>query len=177
MSFFNDIDQFREFVPISREVDSDFTKLPPQIATAEKQFISAEIGKEFLEVLRVAFKDDTETEFQTSARKILQRCLANFTLALFIPKHKVQVDSQGVRVTDDNDRKDAKPYDTNEAIKAFERDGWLALEELLEYLESNDEEFPTWASSVESTVFSRSFIRTCRELESVTGLRVTRRLF
>ena len=177
MSFFNDIDQFREFVPVSREVDSEFTKLPPQIAIAEKQFISGEIGKVFLEELRLAFSQDNETEYQSSARRILQRCLANFTLALFIPKHKVQIDSQGVRVTDDNDRKDAKPYDTNEAIKAFERDGWLALEELLEYLESNDAEFPTWSSSIESTVFSKSFIRTCRELESVTGLRVTRRLF
>jgi hypothetical protein len=177
MSFFNDIDQLKEFVPVSREVDSDFTKLPPQIAIAEKQYISGEIGKEFLEELRLAFTDETETEFQTSARKILQRSLANFTVALFVPKHKVQIDSQGVRVTDDNDRKDAKPYDTNEAIKAFERDGWLALEELLEYLEDNDSEFPTWSSSVESTVFSKSFIRTCRELESVTGLRVTRRLF
>lgn len=177
MSFFTDIDQFKEFVPISREVDSNFTKLPPQIAIAEKQYISGEIGKEFMEELRVAFTDETETEFQTAARKILQRCLANFTVALFIPKHKVQVDSQGIRVTDDNDRKDAKPYDTNEAIKAFDRDGWLALEELLEYLEDNDQEFETWSSSPESTVFSKSFIPTCRELESITGLRVTRRLF
>jgi hypothetical protein len=177
MSFFTDIDQFKEFVPISREVDSDFTKLPPQIAIAEKQYISGEIGKAFLDELRLAFTDDDETEFQTAARKILQRCLANFTVALFIPKHKVQIDSQGVRVTDDNDRKDAKPYDTNESIKAFERDGWAALEELLEYLEENQTEFQTWSESPESTLFKRSFIRTCRELENATGLRVSRRLF
>lgn len=177
MSFFNNIDQFREFVPISREVDSDFTKLPPQIAIAEKQYISGELGKAFLDNLKTMFEDGPADDFEVEALKILQRSLANFTLALFIPKHKVQIDSQGVRVTDDNDRKDAKPYDTNESIKAFERDGWSALEELLEYLESHPSKFSVWANSKESTFFSNSFIRTCVDLENVTGLRVSRRLF
>jgi hypothetical protein len=123
------------------------------------------------------FSNNSEDEFETEARRILQRCLANFTVALFIPKHKVQIDTQGVRVTDDNDRKDAKPYDTNESIKAFERDGWAALEEFLEYLESNSSKFSMWAASKEATFFKNSFIRTCNDLENTTGLRVSRRLF
>ncbi len=177
MIFFKTQSEFAEFVPIGMKLDPEFTKLPAQIHSALSQFVRKEIGSAFLMELHSAYDNATETIYQAEARALLQKTLANFAVALFIPKHKVQLDSSGVREVEDSDRKGAKPYDTSEAIKAYDRDGWAALEELLEYLESNRAQFPTWASSVESTLFSRSFVRTTADLEQYSGIRLSRRLF
>lgn len=177
MSFFTTQQEFGQFVPIGLKLDPEFVKLPAQISIAETQFLTKEVGRNFLSELRAAYANASETIYQAEARVILQKCLANFAIALFIPKHKLQIDSSGVREVEDSDRKGAKPYDTAEAIKAYDRDGWIALEELLEYLEANRTEFPTWAGSAESTHFRNSFIRTTFDLEQYSGIRVSRRLF
>ena len=177
MSFFTTIDELREFVPVGQQLDPEFKKLPSQLVIAEKKFITDEIGKAFIEELRSAYANSNESIYQAEARSMLQNALAHFTIALFIPKHKVQIDSQGLRVTENDERKDAKPFDTVKAIEAFERDGWMALENLLEYLEDFQSEFPTWNSSPQFTAFARSCIRTTKELETYTGIRFSRRLF
>jgi hypothetical protein len=177
MSFFNNINEFAQFVPIGIQLDPQFVKLPAQVSIAEKKYITDEIGKAFIEELKSAYNNETESSYQVNARTLLQNALAQFTIALFIPKHKVQIDSQGLRVTENDERKDAKPYDTAEAIKAYERDGWMALESLLEYLEENQGEFPIWNSSPQFTAFARSCIRTTNDLEIYTGIRFSRRLF
>ena len=177
MSFFKTFDEFKEFVPVSMQLDPELKKLLPQSHIAESQYLVPEIGSAFIEELRTAYDNSTETIFQSTARASIQALLANFTIALFIPKHKIQVDSQGIRVTENESNKDAKPHDTAEGIKAYERDGWILLENLMVYLESNAAQFPTWAASAESTIFSKTLIKTTKDLEDYSGIRVSRRLF
>jgi hypothetical protein len=177
MSFFKTFDEFKEFVPVSLQLDPQLKKLLPQSLIAESQYLVPEIGSAFIEELREAYTNNTETIFQATARNSIQALLANFTIALFIPKHKIQVDSQGIRVTENEANKDAKPHDTAEGIKAYERDGWILLENLMVYLEANASAFPTWAASPESTIFSNALIKTTKDLEQYTGIRVSRRLF
>lgn len=177
MSFFRTQQEFAEFVPVGLQLDPDFVKLPAQISIAQSQYLIKEIGSAFAMELETAYANATETDYQASARVLVQKTLANFAVALFIPKHKVAIDSSGVREVQDGDRRGAMPHDTAEAIKAYDRDGWASLEELLEYLETNRTQFPTWASSVESTHFRNSLIRTTFDLELYSGIRISRRLF
>jgi chemotaxis protein CheY-P-specific phosphatase CheC len=178
MSLIKTITDFEKYVPISTQLDPDFVKLPPQIEISEQKYIIKEIGKTLYLELVSQYEDEIfENESTKTATFLLQKAIANFTIALFIPKHKVQIDANGVRVTNSDERQDAKPYDTYEAIRSYERDGWIALEEALEFIEINSRDFPTWTASPESTIFSNSFIKTTFDFEAVTGMQISRRLF
>jgi hypothetical protein len=174
---FKTAQDFAEFVPIGKEMDSGFTKLPAQIHTAQMTFLVKEIGSAFLTELLTAYLDGTPSVAQAQAILRIQAPLANYTTYLFLPKHKLQIDSQGVRVNENQEQKDAKPFDMNQALEAYLRDAYTGIEQVLEYLEANKASYSTWASSKEYTAFSKATIRTCTELEQATGIPVTRRLF
>lgn len=178
MSLINNISDFEKYVPISKQLDPLFIKLPTQISIAEQKYIVKEIGKSLFSELDSEYNAGSyPNAAREEAVKLIQKALSNFTTALFIPKHKVQIDANGIRVINSDERQDAKPFDTYEAIRSYERDGWIALEECLEFIESNSSDFPTWVASPESTIFSHSFIKTTFDFEAVTGMQISRRLF
>ncbi len=176
-TLFKTFEEFIEFVPLSKAMDPFFVKLPAQIYNAQNAFISKEIGREFLKELIDVFNDDTPSAIQLEAIKMLRAPLANYSIYLYAPKHKVTFDSQGIRVTENENEKDAKPFDTTQALDAYLRDAYTGIEQALEFLEQNKDQFSTWTNSKEYTAFSRAIVRSTSELELVTGVLVTRRLF
>lgn len=176
-TLFKTFDEFIEFVPVSKQMDPEFVKLPAQIYNAQNAFISKEIGRAFFNELLDIYIDGTPSTIQMDAIYMLQAPLANYSIFLYAPKHKVTLDSQGIRVSENEKEKDAKPFDTTQALEAYLRDSYTGIEQALEFLEENKDEFPTWTSSKEYTAFSRALIRSTSELEAATGVLVTRRLF
>lgn len=177
MKYFEQIDELLEYVPLGAEIDPELKKFKPIIEQVENKIIKKEIGKVIFDELAAFYAGEETSEIKDDAIKIIQKAVANLATAAFIPKHKVMLDSQGVRTSSGNDRQDAKPYDTYEAIQAYENAGWDAIEELLEFLDENIETFTDWPDSPECTSFRNTFIRTTDQLRETTGIYLSRRLF
>jgi len=176
-SIIRDIQDLVEHANVISTFDAD--RLKPSIRNTERVYIKQEIGAELYAELAELLEDDEHewTDEQTELLTLLRDALAHFSIYVYANIHQVQIDSQGIRIVSNDDRKTAFAWQVGDMREAVLEIAEGALENSLEFLEEHQDDFPTWTSSPAYTKFTNTLIRTSMELNDATGIVVNRRLF
>ncbi len=133
-------EELKEYISVSQSfVFEDFK---PYINKVANNFTRKYLG-DLHEQLSEVITGESE-EVKNKARKMLQEVFANFGYYLFLPFATVMMDSSGITVTDNDERKSAEWWQVKDIKRELLRSGHLAMDVLLAYLEAHKDVFPEW---------------------------------
>lgn len=126
----------------------NFELFEPYITKAANSFTIKFVGKLHEELADIESGDDS---VKNEAREYLRAALANFGMFLYLPYMQVQMDSSGINVAQNQDRKTAEWWQINDIRRDYLRAGHEAMDLLMEVLEKNAELFPDYQSNYRTT--------------------------
>ncbi|HSD07905.1 DUF6712 family protein [Flavobacterium sp.] len=123
-----------------------FEDFEPYITKAVNAFTKKYVGN-----LHVFLKDEFNTpdihfELKNEAREHLRNAIANFGYFIYLPYASVQMDSSGISVVNNDQRKNAEWWQIKDIRRELLRSGHEAMDYLLEILEKNPDVFPDWTA-------------------------------
>jgi hypothetical protein len=123
------------------------------------------LGKELYNTLQEEYESAvTDNTFGTDLQKKLLHHCRKVTGPLFCyhyaPKTEVQVSDSGVHRSETSNLKAAYQYQGTRYREENFNEGQFCIENLLQFLEDNIEDFGTWASSAEFQQYRSLFIKT-----------------
>ncbi|NID13780.1 DUF6712 family protein [Fibrivirga algicola] len=133
------IDELKTAVNINR--DTDITGLMPHLLSAEATLARQLGGFGVIDAL-LALTDPTPA--QTRALAYMRRAVGNMALFKALPTQNVQITDAGVMRRTGGQQGDAFQWQYDEARSSLHTDGWDAVEDLLQVLETSPEDFPAW---------------------------------
>jgi hypothetical protein len=133
----------KKYLSISQNFD--FVDFQPYLLKAKNSFTKKYVGS--LDVTLAIAASGANEIIINEAREHLRNALANFGYFLYLPYASVQLDSSGISVVSSDQRKNAEWWQINDIRRELLRSGHEAMDLLLEVLEANPTNFPTWTSN------------------------------
>jgi hypothetical protein len=135
-------EELKKYVSVSQSFE--FQDFEPYINKAINAFTRKYVGN-----LHEELKDETEesadnAKVKNEARSHLQNAISNFGYFIYLPFASVQMDSSGISVASNENRKSAEWWQINDIRRELLRSGHEAMDYLLLLLEKNPEVFTTW---------------------------------
>jgi hypothetical protein len=152
-----ELDEITKQVPVN--MTSDFDVIAPFLRTAEVTYVHRLIGKEQFDALVTAYDGDPSNE-EDEAISLCQKVIANLGYYFAIPVLSVSVGSSGIQVFSNTDTKQAFQWQVNDLKDALQGLGFGAIEELLNYLEADPENFGPYSLSDQLQAQKTCLIRT-----------------
>jgi hypothetical protein len=123
-----------------------FPDFEPYITKAVNAFTKKYVGN-----LHILLKDESQTpdihfELKNEAREHLRNAIANFGYFIYLPFASVQMDSSGISVVNNDQRKNAEWWQLKDIRRELLRSGHEAMDYLLALLEKNPDVFPDWTT-------------------------------
>ncbi|MBO0946946.1 DUF6712 family protein [Fibrella forsythiae] len=136
------IDELKQAVNLNR--DTDITGLTPHLESAEA-LLARQLGGFGVidEVLAIM----VPTMAQKRALAYMRRAVGNLALYKSIPTQNVQITDAGLLRRTGGQQGDAFQWQYDEARNSLKADGWDAVEDLLQTLETTPDDFPAWLAS------------------------------
>jgi hypothetical protein len=125
----------------------NFERFQPYVTKAVNSFTNRYVGKLHVELEQAESGDDS---IKNEAREHLKAALANFAMFLYLPYMQVQMESTGINVAQNENRKSAEWWQVNDIRRDYLRAGHEAMDLLLEVLEKNSELFTDYATNYSS---------------------------
>jgi len=178
MGLITDIQQIKDHVSI----DSDLTlpTLQPHINFSERYFKKVLGTAQYL-ALDTAIKTVSTTQEQDALLDQIFPSLSRLSVAVWSRSGSLSIGGTGIRRTEDSNQKTAYKYQEDGLVKALILEGFDLLDDLLEFLEANEDDYLPWkADAVAYTKFKKFFINTTDEFEKeygIGGSRITFRAF
>ena len=157
---FTDIDEFKEFVSVTRAMD--INSLSPKINHALKKYIEDWLGPVQTAII-VAAHAGVPTPAQAALIEMVQPSLANFAWLEYIPLANVSVDDAGIARRENANYKTAYSGQIEDLKSDAAESGYDSLEYMLEFLEDNEGDYPAWVASDGYTKNKEHFINTAAE--------------
>lgn len=130
---------------ISIAASFQFPDFEPYITKAVNSFTRKYVGNLHEELAAVA--TGTNAAIKNQAREHLQNAIANFGYFMYLPFASVMIDSSGVSVVANEQRKSAEWWQLKDIRRELLRSGHEAMDLLLEVLEANPAVFTTWTTN------------------------------
>lgn len=167
---------------IAVNLANNIESIRPYIEEAEIKYIKPILGSAFYEELLAEYESsgsgsgDPIESFEELLMKI-QRPLVYFAYAMYAPTGNIQISDSGFHIATTETKKTAFQWQVTDAV-----DSWLELahqgiDQLLEFLELNIEDYPSWKDSDGYTVFRETFITTAKEFSGFVNIHNSRRVF
>lgn len=137
---------------VSINVNNAFGKILPDINYAEQNIIIPIIGKDFYDEIETAYQADSLSTAQILVHDQLQNCVSNFAIAENIDITQVQISDSGIVRREDTSTKTAYRYQKDEVKNYLLRKAWACIDNLLQFLEENEDDYTTWRDSPEATI-------------------------
>jgi len=168
---------FKAAIPIASNFE--FDRLRPDIRRAQLKYLKPILGKDLESVLDGAYEADDLTEDEQALIDFIHPALAHLALWLYIPKGNVYVGDQGLQSSFSGDSKPAFEWQKQDFENSMRQNGFDALDELIEYLESvADTDFPDWLTSEGCTLVRSNFVNTAKAFtEQIPKMKGSRYLF
>jgi hypothetical protein len=147
--FFNDIDELKEFVAVTKGLAID--SIGPNITKAARKFIIPMIGQDIYDEMITAYTG-TPNPQQAALIKEIQRSLAPFSVYMYIPEAEVTFNDSGIMRAEGQHQKTAYAKQVQQLRESMIEGGYDALEDLIAFLETNKADYPTWVNSPEYTL-------------------------
>jgi hypothetical protein len=129
---------------ISIAASFQFPDFEPYITKAVNSFTRKYVGNLHDELSEEATGDNAAIKNQ--AREHLQNAIANFGYFMYLPFSSVMIDSSGISVVANENRKSAEWWQLKDIRRELLRSGHEAMDLLLEVLEANPTIFTTWTA-------------------------------
>lgn len=136
----NNTAELKKYISIADSFQ--FPDFEPYITKAVNSFTRKYVGDLHTELASEA--TGTNATIKNQAREHLQNAIANFGYFMYLPFASVMMDSSGISVVNNDQRKTAEWWQLKDIRRELLRSGHEAMDLLLEMLESNPEVFTTW---------------------------------
>ena len=177
MQLINTIDELRELIAIN--TNSNYEDIKPYIQQAELKFIKPVIGKDLYNELLASISEASSSS-DTDYTGLLQKVrlpLAYYAYYLALPILNVQVSSGGIHIVTNENKKTAFPWQIEQLSNSWLNTAHDFIESLLEYLEENISDFPTWKDSSARVDSLSLFITSANEFNDSYFINGSRRLY
>lgn len=180
MSLFRTIDEIKEFVEVSLQLN--FEDLEPSIKIAEKKYLLPLLGKETYDLLVAAFDANPNLEnvsADDNAKLLLnvRPVIANYSIAIAIPRLSVEVSSAGIHITSTDTKKTAFAWQVKQAQDSYFAAGDMFSDELLTFLEVNKATYTDWAASSAFTEYIDNLVYSTKTVDDIVKIASSRLLF
>lgn len=175
MGLIKEIEDVQKYVAVAN--DLTLPGLQPEINDIEENVIIPHIGSAFYVELEGAYQGDTLTSPQQLVVDRLQECIGNLAVGQYLDTVQISISDSGLTRAEGGNEKTAYKYQKEEAKVQMLRKGWLALENLLAFLESTKLIYPTWAASPEYTVNKELIINSALVFEKHYAIGRSRLLY
>jgi hypothetical protein len=142
---FSNTANLQQYVTVNDKFN--FERFQPYITKAVNSFTNRYVGKLHEELEQAESGEDS---IKNEAREHLKAALANFAMFLYLPYMQVQMDSTGINVAENANRKSAEWWQVNDIRRDYLRAGHEAMDLLLEVLEKNSDLFEDYANNYSS---------------------------
>jgi len=146
-----DINTVKEYIGVNAAFNYDDIK--PYLKRAERKFLIKLIGKDQYDVFDAAATDNV-----LEAQQLAQDALSNLAYYLGLPVLSVQVSSAGIFVAENDKTKPASDKQFKELQRSFKSAGLEAIDELLDFMESNKSDFTEWTTDKSYTEFKELLV-------------------
>jgi hypothetical protein len=159
---FKDSIKLQEYAQLSGEVN--YVGLKPTLRIVEQKYILTVLGKELYEELDTAYTAATnESSLSVRLKNLLTQCrmvAGPMFCVMYAPKSDVLLSDSGMQRTETTNNKTAYQYQGTKFIEANLREAEDATELLLQFLEINKVDYPTWVNSDQFKEYKILFIKT-----------------
>lgn len=160
---FDDIDELKKFVSVTRAMKIE--SIAPKIDHALKKYIEPWLGPVLTTAIVAAHAGGSPTAIEQSLIDKIQPCLANFAWLEYIPMASVVVDDSGINRKENENWKSAHSGQISDLKADAIESAYDNLEYLLQFLEDNENDYPTWVAFTEGYTKNKEFfINTAKEL-------------
>lgn len=165
--------EVQAFIPIG--VGNDFNRLKPHIQNAETAYLRPLLHQNMYEELQEFYDEtlplpETPTEVQLAMSELLkkvQNSVIHLAYWMGFQALNSTISDQGFRRVESNNAKGLYKYQEDELKDYFKRSGFNAMDDILEYLESNIEHFAEFKATDNWTIRKTSFIPDTKAFEKV----------
>jgi hypothetical protein len=171
-TLFTDINQVKEYITV--DIGSNINMLLPYIKQAEKyvkDVIGTDLFNELLEYVQASDSDNDELE---ALLPYVRMPLINFAYKFGAPKLSVNIGKTGITTTESNNVSPAEDWRMKDLINSFASSGYSGLEELLEFLEENKEDYTSWSTSSAYSFQKKFFVNNAKELNESIFINIER---
>lgn len=146
-----------------------FAELKPSIDLAESQLVRDYIGGDLYAEINNAYNavNPNLSPAQAALLPYLQRPISAMALVHFIPKSEATITSTGVMRFETEKSKTAYQQQVIKLRMQLQFEADNAIEDLLQYLDSNQTSFSSWTSSPQFRQYRSLFIQSGRQLADV----------
>ena len=168
---------FKAQLPVS--VNISWGKISPDSRRAGLKYIKPILGKDLFSILEAAYESDTLDADQEALMDYIKPAHAHLAAWLSVPKTNITHGNQGVQSSHSGDSKPAFEWQVEDYEESLLQNGFDALDELIEYLESvADTDFPDWLDSEGCTLVRSNVINSAAVFtQYVPKLKGSRYLF
>lgn len=143
----NSTNDLKKYISIAQSFQ--FSDFEPYISKAVNAFTRKYLGDLHIELEGPASGEDAQ--IKNEAREHLQNAIANFGYFIYLPFSSVMMDSSGISVVTNENRKNAEWWQIKDIRRELLRSGHEAMDLLLEVLESNPTIFEDWINKFGTT--------------------------
>lgn len=152
----------------------DFDKLITSIKSIERSLLIPYLGQDLYDDLNTAYQAQPSASQQTLL-DLIHPILAYLSVWKSADILNVDITAKGFQANHSSDKKPAFEWQVRNAKSNLRKLGYAALEELLIFLEENEDKYPAWESSQASDNNRDLIIKTAKEFSE--SIRIDRSMF
>ncbi|HCY41769.1 MAG TPA: hypothetical protein DHV48_10500 [Prolixibacteraceae bacterium] len=162
---------------------TDFNRLKPHILNAETAYICPLLGTEMFAKLQEFFDNPPSAELAEEQKiigellKKVQKSLIHLAYWMGFQVLNATISDGGFKRSENEKMKSLFKYQEDELKEYFKNAGFNALDEVLEYLEGNMEQFSDFKTSANWTILKSAFIPDTKTFDSIIFINSSRLTF
>lgn len=166
--FFKDTADLKTCVSVN--ANFEFSEARVFLEDVDRTILKKYLGEDFLEDLQEAYDlsiadpPTAPTAKQEALINLLRPSTANFFVVKWIPSGQLSIDQAGIRIANTEYHKTAFQWQIQDLTRTVNEAGYNALEEALDYLEANIDDFTVYKNSNEFKQNNGLFVRSAAEL-------------
>lgn len=130
--------------------------IDPYLNRAERKFLIKLIGQAQYDIFNAVTQPTTGNTFK--ALELAQEAISNLSYYLGLPVLSVQVSSAGIFVPESDNTKPISDKQFKELQRSFKSAGHEAIDELLDFMETNKDDFSSWTADDSYTEFKELLV-------------------
>lgn len=152
----------------------NLSDLSPSMDVAAEAHILPWLGRDQWGDLINAVENESLTAPQTALLPYAQRALTLLTLSEYTNVGEVQVSASGIMRAETDNMKSAYKNQVSRLQKSMLINGYAAIERMLEFLQSNRDNYPLWTAAPESSRTREAFINNAATFRLVYSTNISR---
>ncbi len=175
MALIKNVSDLQKYLPVN--ADLNIAGILPFINAIEASIIIKNISQTQYDDLNTAYNGAGCNSDQQKLLDKVQPAVAFFAFKEWIPVAQVILDNSGIRIANTNEMKTAFQWQIDKLEDSALRNAYIALEQLLAFMETNKSVYTLWAASTSYTIYKEGFINTANDFNTYYNINQSRLTF